>query len=227
MVNYGFLKKLMVVGERHLLSEVVGYVDLAEKSNMLLIPAMDGSRGNIEKANSEIRMLEKKADELTMTLKHEITNGAISSTLMNSLFTLVENCDTLLDLSYFAIREMRRMMVPVQEFKEAEKSFIFKEYGKFTRMLDINEDALKSLKNMLLSENSEQMRLYRKQIEEKEEKVDELKDEVIDELYRNSSTIGYLTFSHLTDMVHKIDDLLDDCEDIADTVLTIITSLTK
>jgi uncharacterized protein Yka (UPF0111/DUF47 family) len=71
------------------------------------------------------------------------------------------------------------------------------------------------------------MGVYRRQIEDKEERVDELKDEIIDELYRNSASIGYLTFSHLTDMVHKIDDLLDDCEDIADTVFTIITSLTK
>ncbi len=227
MVNYGFLKKLMVVGERQLLREVVKYVDLAEKANSLLIPAMDGSSGNIEKANTEIRALEKQADETTMSLKHEITNGAISSTLMNSLFTLVENCDTLLDLSYFAIREMKRMMAPFGGFKESERSFIFREYGKFARMLDINQDALKSLRNMLISESTEQMGVYRRQIEDKEERVDELKDEIIDELYRNSASIGYLTFSHLTDMVHKIDDLLDDCEDIADTVFTIITSLTK
>jgi uncharacterized protein Yka (UPF0111/DUF47 family) len=227
MVNYNFLKKLMVVGERHVLEEVITYIEKAKLAEENLKEAMTGSPEKIKLANIAIRDLEKEGDVMTMNLKHEITNGAISSTLMSNLSELIEKCDTLLDTSYFISREIKRMNNALENYPDTEKQLILKSYSVFGKMLDADSLALDSLKGMLLSKDIQEMKKFRLAIETDEEKVDEYKDDLIDDLYRKSTSLSYLSFSHLTNVVHKVDDLLDDCEDISDIVLTIVTSLTK
>ena len=227
MGNYKFLKKLMVVGERHVLEEVITYIEKAKLAEENLKEAMTGSPEKIKLANIAIRDLEKEGDVMTMNLKHEITNGAISSTLMSNLSELIEKCDTLLDTSYFISREIKRMNNALENYPDTEKQLILKSYSVFGKMLDADSLALDSLKGMLLSKDIQEMKKFRLAIETDEEKVDEYKDDLIDDLYRKSTSLSYLSFSHLTNVVHKVDDLLDDCEDISDIVLTIVTSLTK
>lgn len=227
MVNYNFLKKLMVVGERHVLEEIITYIEKAKLAEENLKEAMTGSPEKIKLANIAIRDLEKEGDVMTMNLKHEITNGAISSTLMSNLSELIEKCDTLLDTSYFISREIKRMNNALENYPDTEKQLILKSYSVFVKMLDADSLALDSLKGMLLSKDIQEMKKFRLAIETDEEKVDEYKDDLIDDLYRKSTSLSYLSFSHLTNVVHKVDDLLDDCEDISDIVLTIVTSLTK
>jgi uncharacterized protein Yka (UPF0111/DUF47 family) len=227
MVNYNFLKKLMVVGERHILEEIITYVEKAKLAGENLKEAMTGSPEKIKLANDSIRDIEKEGDVMTMDLKHEITNGAISSTLMSNLSELIEKCDTLLDTSYFISREIKRMSNALPNYPESERQLILKSYAVFEKMLDTDSLALDSLKGMLLSRDIQEMKKFRLAIETDEEKVDEFKDDLIDDLYRKSTSLSYLSFSHLINVVHKVDDLLDDCEDISDIVLTIITSLTK
>ncbi len=227
MVNYNFLKKLMVVGERHVLEEIITYIEKAKLAEENLKEAMTGSPEKIKLANIAIRDLEKEGDVMTMNLKHEITNGAISSTLMSNLSELIEKCDTLLDTSYFISREIKRMNNALENYPDTEKQLILKSYSVFVKMLDADSIALDSLKGMLLSKDIQEMKKFRLAIETDEEKVDEYKDDLIDDLYRKSTSLSYLSFSHLTNVVHKVDDLLDDCEDISDIVLTIVTSLTK
>ncbi|MCL4327041.1 MAG: DUF47 family protein [Candidatus Thermoplasmatota archaeon] len=227
MVNYNFLKKLMVVGERHVLEEIITYIEKAKLAEENLKEAMTGSPEKIKLANIAIRDLEKEGDVMTMNLKHEITNGAISSTLMSNLSELIEKCDTLLDTSYFISREIKRMNNALENYPDTEKQLILKSYSVFVKMLDADSLALDSLKGMLLSRDIQEMKKFRLAIETDEEKVDEYKDDLIDDLYRKSTSLSYLSFSHLTNVVHKVDDLLDDCEDISDIVLTIVTSLTK
>ncbi|MGC8505273.1 MAG: DUF47 family protein [Thermoplasmata archaeon] len=227
MVNYNFLKKLMVVGERHVLEEIITYIEKAKLAEENLREAMTGSPEKIKLANIAIRDLEKEGDVMTMNLKHEITNGAISSTLMSNLSELIEKCDTLLDTSYFISREIKRMSFAVENYPDTEKQLILKSYSVFGKMLETDSLALESLKGMLLSKDIQEMKKFRLAIETDEEKVDEYKDDLIDDLYRKSTSLSYLSFNHLTNVVHKVDDLLDDCEDISDIVLTIVTSLTK
>ena len=60
-----------------------------------------------------------------------------------------------------------------------------------------------------------------------EEKVDEIKDGIIDRLYRTSESISYLMFNHINSIVHTLDDLLDNCEDISDLVLNTMLSVSR
>ena len=206
MVNYNFLKKLMVVGERHVLEEIITYIEKAKLAEENLKEAMTGSPEKIKLANIAIRDLEKEGDVMTMNLKHEITNGAISSTLMSNLSELIEKCDTLLDTSYFISREIKRMNNALENYPDTEMQLILKSYSVFGKMLDADSLALDSLKGMLLSKDIQEMKKFRLAIETDEEKVDEYKDDLIDDLYRKSTSLSYLSFPHSCDHLDTLPD---------------------
>ena len=227
MVNYGFLKRLLVVGERHLLEELIQYMDLGTLACDSLKESMGTDKERIALGYRLIKGYEKEADAITMRYRHEITNGAVSTTLMGTLGNLVEKSDSILDASYFIVRELKRMNLATGNFSEEEKGFISSSYRTFIPMLDYEKSALSYVRNMLLTGDIKIMREEMKKIEEMEEAVDEIKDSFIDSLYRQSSKLSYITFSHLLDVVHKMDDLLDYCEDISGLIMTVITAVTK
>ena len=146
---------------------------------------------------------------------------------MDNLANLVETCDDILDKSYYISREIRRMGKNHNRKDDDSTKMLKTGYAVFIKMLDISKESFEHVRTIFLNAESAQMTLQRKSIEKLEEDVDELKDDLIDDVYRNADSISFLVFSHLIGVVHKIDDLLDDCEDISDLILNIETSVTK
>lgn len=227
MVNSKFLKKIMVVGEKSILQQLTSFTDKAGIAAGLLKQMLiidDGKKGEI---NEQIKQLEKDADDLAMSVKQQITGGAISSNLMDNLMMLVETCDDLLDKSYFISREIKRVHENAHKFDEPSKEMLTKGYDVCTKMLEVSVVALKDVRVLLDAKDTKVMTEARNRIEKMEEQVDDLKDNLIDDLYRASDNLPYLIFIHLTELVHKLDDMLDDCEDISDLVHTIDVSITR
>ncbi len=227
MVNSKFLKKIMVVGEKSVLQQMTKYVDMASTSATLLKEMFSTEDGKKEQINERIKQIEKDADELSMSMRQQITGGAISSNLMDDLITLVETCDDLLDKSYYISREIKRVHENAHKFDESSREVMRKGYVVFGRMADYTLEALKDVETVLASRDTKLLADARARIEVIEEKVDDLKDNLIDELYNSADTLPYIIFIHLTELVHKLDDLLDDCEDISDLVHTIDLSITR
>ena len=227
MVNSKFLKKIMVVGEKSVLQQMTKYVDMASTSATLLKEMFSTEDGKKEQINERIKQIEKDADELSMSMRQQITGGAISSNLMDDLITLVETCDDLLDKSYYISREIKRVHENAHKFDESSREVMRKGYVVFGRMADYTIEALKDVETVLASRDTKLLADARARIEVIEEKVDDLKDNLIDELYNSADTLPYIIFIHLTELVHKLDDLLDDCEDISDLVHTIDLSITR
>jgi len=94
-------------------------------------------------------------------------------------------------------------------------------------MLDINSQALGNLKQMLQANGLEELNQNRVKIERFEESVDDIKDDIIDRVYTDAKNLHYLVFTHILNMVHRIDDLLDDCEDASDYVITVSNSVNR
>lgn len=67
----------------------------------------------------------------------------------------------------------------------------------------------------------------RKEIESLEEEGDDIKDAAFDKLYYLAKELHFLQFFHYSEMLHKCDDLLDNNEDLADIIVSIITSILK
>lgn len=226
MVNVSFLKRLLSVGEKNVLNQLTEFTDLGgEASDLLKI--MLSAEDSLDQLNDEIREVERNGDDVAIRVKRDITGGAISSNLMENLVTVTETFDDIIDKAYFISRELRRMNLYHRERNDTAIDLIGSSYEIFSRMLDLIKEALSYVKRMLKASDIDIMRGIREDIEVLEEKGDELKDDLIDEIYRVADSISYLVFTHLTGVVHKIDDMLDGCEDISDLVLTINLSLTK
>ncbi|MEM0139426.1 MAG: DUF47 family protein [Ferroplasma sp.] len=226
MVNYNFLKKLLVVGEKNLLSRLSDYPDLGITASESLIAMLKTAPADVESYNESIRTIEKKGDEMDIEFRHEVTSGAISSSLMDNILALIEKCDDILDKTYFSSREINRFNINYTA-GSSENSIVAHAYSSFIEILNDNIKALGLVHSILNENDLSKMRQDRRNIEKIEEDVDELKDGVIDYTYKESSNISYLVFEHINTLAHKLDDLLDDCEDISDLVFTIMLSVTS
>ena len=227
MPSRGFLRRLLVLGERQALQDLKAYTDLAQKatdilSSQLLQPSIEQ-----EESVGKIRAIEKQGDDLTMSLKSDITQGAINSTLLGHLLNLVETCDDILDKTLYLSREIYRMSHFLHLNPELAGYVKDGAYTKFSRMLDYNKKALTNLQNMLNANDLEHLKTERKAIESLEEVVDDIKDDLIDQVYVDAKGLHYLVFTHVMNTVHRIDDLLDDCEDASDLVMTISNSVNR
>ena len=227
MPSRGFLRRLLVLGERQALQDLMVYTDLAQKatdilSSQLLQPSIEQ-----EESVGKIRAIEKQGDDLTMSLKSDITQGAINSTLLGHLLNLVETCDDILDKTLYLSREIYRMSHFLHLNPELAGYVKDGAYTKFSRMLDYNKKALTNLQNMLNANDLEHLKSERKAIESLEEVVDDIKDDLIDQVYVDAKGLHYLVFTHVMNTVHRIDDLLDDCEDASDLVMTISNSVNR
>lgn len=226
MVNYSFLKRLMVVGERQVLQKMTYYAELIESSSNYILEMISGENENLETLAENVYEKEKEGDSLTFNLKNIITSGAIGSNLMDNFLELAETFDDILDKSYWISREVvRARNSPL--FKDEREKFIRNVYSNFIDIINSNISASKLIKQILEANNLEEIRTKREEIERLEQDVDEMKDGIIDLLYKKSDSISYLAFNHLNSMVHILDDMLDGCEDVSDIVLTIVQSVSK
>ena len=226
MVNYSFLKRLMVVGERKVLQKMTYYAELIESSSNYILEMISGENENLETLAENVYEKEKEGDSLTFNLKNIITSGAIGSNLMDNFLELAETFDDILDKSYWISREVvRARNSPL--FKDEREKFIRNVYSNFIDIINSNISASKLIKQILEANNLEEIRAKREEIERLEQDVDEMKDGIIDLLYKKSDSISYLAFNHLNSMVHILDDMLDGCEDVSDIVLTIVQSVSK
>jgi len=100
-------------------------------------------------------------------------------------------------------------------------------YSKLRNMLIYNLDAQKSIMEMLEQNTIEKMVSLWSRVSGLEEEVDDLKDELLDSLYKEANKLHYLTFLHLAEITHKIDDLLDTSQDIADILINVAITVTS
>ena len=227
MPSRGFLRRLLVLGERQALQDLMVYTDLAQKATDILSSQLLQPSTEQEESVGKIRAIEKQGDDLTMSLKSDITQGAINSTLLGHLLNLVETCDDILDKTLYLSREVYRMSHFLHLNPELAGYVKDEAYTKFLRMLDYNKKALTNLQNMLSANDLEHLKSERKAIESLEEVVDDIKDDLIDQVYVDAKGLHYLVFTHVMNTVHRIDDLLDDCEDASDLVMTISNSVNR
>ena len=97
----------------------------------------------------------------------------------------------------------------------------------YEKMLAFAEKSLLKLKQALSSSNVTEILQLRKEIEVLEEQGDDIKDQGFDRLYGIAPKLHYLQFYHYSELLHKCDDILDSCEDFADLIVSVVTSIIK
>lgn len=220
-------KGILLIGEKSIFNELYRIVTIAAQANEIL-RVMYQNVSNVQLLNDkmrDIRTLEKKSDEIAFKLNEDITSGAVSPNIIYDLINGVRLADNIVDVIFNLSRELTRMSkAESSNFKLQQLNEWSQIYGK---ILHITDQALAKLQTMLSTSQVSIILQLRKEIELIEEEGDDIKDSAFDKLYHFATELHFLQFFHYSEMLHKCDDLLDNSEDLADIVVSIITSILK
>jgi len=221
-MNIRDLRNMLSLGEHKIFSDVSGMIGLglAASDNLKAMISSDREE-EIRTLNERIRLLEKQSDEISFTTSNEITNGAINSNIIQHLLELVEMADNILDDFYYLSREFNRVC-GLGNDNEVYRSPQFR--SEFMQLIDLSDRAMLLVQKLLQSREREQSSGIRREIEELEERGDNIKDGALDKLYAMSEHIHFLHFFHVSEVLHKLDDILDGCEDISDLYISVSIS---
>lgn len=225
MNRKGF-RGIFIIGERKIFDGLARIIQIGLDSKQTVKEMLNAeSLASIGELNERVITLEKESDRVALSLSAEVTTGAISSNVLDNLLKCVEMADNIVDNFHFISREIKRTGKLRIDAKELGNLLAFQ--SQLNELLDLSDDAMVALKRLLSTKNLDDMQSIRLEIEGVEEKGDNIKDASFDRLYFMAPNMHYLQFMHITELVHKLDDILDSCEDIADLVLAIATSISK
>jgi len=221
------LRSIFVVGEKSMFGELAQIIAIAAEANGVLSKTLSENQteSTLDQGMQAIRALEKKSDTIAFKVSEDITTGAVSPNTLDNLLESVHIADDIVDIYYYQSRELYRMYrakFPYSEVLEEKEWFSL-----FKDMLDLADKALSKVKQILSISDLTQILGLHKEIETLEEQGDDIKDQGLNWLYRQAPYMHYLQFYHYNELLHKFDDILDNCEDLSDLVLSLITSLLK
>lgn len=208
----GLFDKLFEGGEESIISGSKEIIRIAKDANGELPKLVNGSSKDI----NPIKTLEKESDRKVFQLQQKITSGAVSPNIIDDMLRLIDLEDSIVDSIYNLARELARYDLPDEKAKVLLQSSL----ASFVQLVD---SALLALEKMTASSNIESIRACRADIEVLEQKGDDIKDSLLDYVYRSSDE--FKSFHHINELAHKADDILDDCEDASDMFLSIMSSV--
>ncbi len=220
------IKGIFVVGEKNIFGELVQIISVAQDSNNLTSKMfkLDYRQKELTQVLHEVKALEKKSDEIAFKITEDITSGAISPNVIDSLLECVQLADDIVDTYYYICREIDRMAIAYQSGFEVHHTNWDSVYG---NMLALAKESLLKLKQALTTPNISEILELRKEIEALEEEGDEIKDLGYDRLYIVAPKLHFLEFYHFQELLHKCDDILDYGEDLSDLIVSVVTSILK
>lgn len=220
------LKSIWVVGEKNIFRELAQIIAIAAETNTLVSSmfTMDYKEKELTKVMCSVQSLEEKSDEIAFRISEDITSGAISPNIIDSLLECVRVADDIVDLYYYISRELDRMAKAYSAGFELRQTDWDSEYKS---LLTLAEKSLTNLKRALSAVDVTEILELRKEIEAIEEQGDDIKDAGFDRLYSIAPKLHYLQFYHCSELLHKCDDILDSCEDFSDLIVSVVTSIVK
>ncbi|HSQ49146.1 MAG TPA: DUF47 family protein [Candidatus Deferrimicrobiaceae bacterium] len=218
---------ILVIGERNVFAGLCQIIGIAEQANVIMNVMLENTSNEpvLTENMHKIHALENNSDEAAFKLSQDITGGAVSPNIIDNLIECVHLADDIVDNYYYLSRELSRM-VKANNTEEAAR--LESEWGAiYSQLLSLMEGTISKLQQILSTGNVADILELRKEIEHLEHQGDDIKDAAFDKLYRMSANLHFLQFYHYKEMLHKCDDLLDNCEDLADIIVSIVTSIRK
>jgi uncharacterized protein Yka (UPF0111/DUF47 family) len=220
-------KGILVLGERNIFGELSQIVSIAAQANAILKVMFKDccNKQALTENMHAVRALEKKSDLIAFKLNEDITSGAISPNLIDGLIESTHLADNIVDIIFYLSRELSRMakanITDLDVHEEMEWAEVY------ARLFALVDQSLPKLQLMLSTGSVPQILKISTEIEAIEEQGDDIKDAGFDKLYSMASRLHFLQFYHYSEMLHKSDDILDTCEDLSDTLVSIVTSILK
>jgi uncharacterized protein Yka (UPF0111/DUF47 family) len=225
ILGFKGLSRFLVIGERKIFGEIGAIVKIANDANEIMMRMLkEFNLETLTVENRDMSALEKQADVVAFGVRRDITDGAVNPTVLDNLLTCVDIADSMVDDYHYLARELTRMArVELDESRNRMPSLD----SAVLSMLSLGTPSFAKVRALLDEKDMDAVTRERQEIERLEEQGDEIKDNAFDELYRLAPRMDYLTFIHYSEVLHKVDDILDACEDMSDMVVSIIASISK
>ena len=220
-------REILVIGERNVFASLSQIIGIAKEANIIMQTMLENTSNErvLTENMHKIHALENSSDEAAFKLSQDITAGAVSPNIIDNLIQCVHLADDIVDNYYYLSRELSRMAKANNTEEAMHLEF---EWGLiYSQLLSLMEGTISKLQQILSTGNVADILEFRKEIEHLEHQGDDIKDAAFDKLYRMSANLHFLQFYHYKEMLHKCDDLLDNCEDLADIIVSIVTSILK
>ncbi|HYB84599.1 MAG TPA: DUF47 family protein [archaeon] len=218
------IKGIFEIGERKTFLELSEIIEIGRKANSIVIEMIkDGT--SLVAATQDIRSLEKQSDQLSLNIKENILVAAVNPLLLDNILECVDLADSIVDNYHFVSKELNR----IAKVKFSE-DFVARGPDLRTplqKMLDLADQAMVIILRILKATNMSKTAELRANIELVEEEGDNLKDNSFDLLYASAPNMHYLQFIHFSEILHKFDDILDSCEDLADSLVSVMAFISK
>lgn len=221
------VKRFFQLGERDAFARIDELAGLGEESLHLLVKMLtDSPNGlsDVEACTNRISTLEKQGDRIVQSLEETFGRGSISAILMREFERLADSVDSVLDRAHALSRQIRRVTKrPLRKAKEFD-AIIRKEQVRLIEIGLVQLQDLRKLFSIAGSDMKQSLELAKK-IEELEEQGDDVKDNMLDEIYGSWELLDYASFHNYLETTIEADDILDRCEDASDLVIAIMKGL--
>jgi predicted phosphate transport protein (TIGR00153 family) len=215
------LKKIFSTGLEDIREKIGDHIALSQESLLILqgiILNKSLDRSAVDEAVRKATALEREGDEIVRDLMDKVAQGAVVPTITNVVMVMLDNVDNVLDMIYFAIKEVKRgHHLWTNEQVYAVVSAEVKE------MLDLSKTMLEYLQNMLNARDVDDIRRYARLISSLEEEIDEIKENILDRIY--GLELSAVAFNHLVSLVYTADKIADNIQDAAYHLATVLSSV--
>jgi predicted phosphate transport protein (TIGR00153 family) len=215
------LKKIFSTGLEDIREKIGDHIALSQESLLILqglILNKSLDRSAVDEAVRKATALEREGDEIVRDLMDKVAQGAVVPTITNVVMVMLDNVDNVLDMIYFAIKEVKRgHHLWTNEQVYAVVSAEVKE------MLDLSKTMLEYLQNMLNARDVDDTRRYARLISSLEEEIDEIKENILDRIY--GLELSAVAFNHLVSLVYTADKIADNIQDAAYHLATVLSSV--
>jgi uncharacterized protein Yka (UPF0111/DUF47 family) len=213
--------RFLVAGEKGIFERLKELADKAREETPLATKLFQ-ERSADNRVVEGMRALEKESDETTFKLSEDIMDGAINPAVLRDLLHVTDLMDKVFDDYYFIAREVNRTVTSRMKLPMLEQMTEI-----FTTLVSLADRQLEIFGKLLQSNSMDEAKSYRKEIEKLEEEGDELKDSGFDNMYDNQKLFDYFAFQHYTEVLRKLDDILDGVEDMSDLILAIANAISR
>jgi uncharacterized protein Yka (UPF0111/DUF47 family) len=203
--------RLFTGGEESLLRECARILHIDKEANTALNVSA-GARLDL----GAIRRLEQLADDEKFRIGNMIASGAIAPNVLDNMLSLLAREDDIVNAIYNLARESSRYGIRDGE----EDRYLYEQMAAVSGLVGA---ALDTLLRMFAQDDLTALRRLRQAIERLEEEGDAIKEAMLDRAYAAPAT--FQSFYHMVQVAHLADNILDGCEDSADALLTIVSSI--
>ena len=214
------LKKIFSTGLEDIREKIGNHIALSQESLLILqglLVSKSLDRSAVDEAVRKATALEREGDEIVRDLMDKVAQGAVVPTITNVVMVMLDNVDNVLDMIYFAIKEVKRG----HHLWTSEQIYAIVS-AEVKEMLDLSKTMLEYLQNMLNARDVDDIRRYARLIGSLEEEIDEIKENILDKIY--GLELSAVAFNHLVSLVYTADKIADNIQDAAYHLATVLSS---